>query len=719
MISVQNVTKTKVPKQYQEYVADVKKAVKTGLYNNDKEVKIVIDNLIAQINIEISEEAKKVEKKKPSSKSKNKPKPKTYNSVKTLPIGKVNTDESRFQNRKKLNKTIVSNIVNNFNETNLDPLIVWLDPKDKKYYILAGHHRFEALKELNFKDVPVKIANSDYPNEADAIRFAKEESNANRSLEKPYERAEIYRKDRLKGITAKKIEEKASIEGRNRTFILNLSHLNPKGKLMQNIIQFDNSTSVQDTREIEKIADWVGQARRNYDMLTDAHETEMYDFLKDKNLSKRTPTKASFLQQIVATAGGFDFDPEKPLNLKRFKYESEGEKAYNNEVEEIKTKISEAQNNIQNIKSRFIDPISPEYIDPSKAYYDEAKKVADNKISDYNIAIKKYQSELGKLYANKRNFINAGTNQAALFGVKGLNGNYEESLNFNDLKSSPIITEDVIIYDDDENILETKQPQPTPGAPGPAPTRKPMRKSKKVRSMAAEVTQKGDFYNVPGEVGKFLQAVERKPVHSVVITMDGEQGAGKTTTLYKFMEDFANGQNPSLFLSLEEHPDSSLAMEKVHKYISPKNRNYIDTVGEVESVKELYDLVEDYDVIFIDSWQKLLRQVGKIRLDEDLRKKFDSKVFVIIFQQTTTGRTKGGSEVVFDGDIIIKMVKGEKFADNYAFFDKNRYTKVPTETLAYNIAGGYVFNPLEENKEVSTNKETTQPKKQSTIFVDA
>jgi hypothetical protein len=65
----------------------------------------------------------------------------------------------------------------------------------------------------------------------------------------------------------------------------------------------------------------------------------------------------------------------------------------------------------------------------------------------------------------------------------------------------------------------------------------------------------------------------------------------------------------------------------------------------------------------------------------------------VIFQQTTTGRTKGGSEVVFDGDIIIKMVKEKSFEDNYAYFDKNRYTKVPIETIRYNIATGTVYNP--------------------------
>src|SRR5690606_37411091 len=118
----------------------------------------------------------------------------------------------------------------------------------------------------------------------------------------------------------------------------------------------------------------------------------------------------------------------------------------------------------------------------------------------------------------------------------------------------------------------------------------------------------------------------------------------------------------------------------------------IDTVGEVESTEELYSMIALYDIIFIDSWQKLLRMVGDIKLDEDLRKRFHGKVFVIIFQQTTTGRTKGGAEVVFDGDIIIKMVKADSFAENYAFFDKNRYTKVPIETIRYNIASGKCYN---------------------------
>lgn len=231
------------------------------------------------------------------------------------------------------------------------------------------------------------------------------------------------------------------------------------------------------------------------------------------------------------------------------------------------------------------------------------------------------------------------------------------------------------------------------GVKGKQVTTKTKKHSKISKIALAGNDQESEFYTVAGEVGKFLQQVERKPVESVVITLDGQQGAGKTTTLYKFMDSFAITGNKCLFLSLEEHPASSLAKTKVNDYLTAKAQDNIDSVGEVESITELYDFVQDYDIVFIDSWQKLQRMVGAIRLDEDLRKKFDGKVFVVIFQQTTTGRTKGGAEVVFDGDIIIKMVKENSFADNYAYFDKNRYTKIPIENIRYNIASGTVYNP--------------------------
>ena len=249
-----------------------------------------------------------------------------------------------------------------------------------------------------------------------------------------------------------------------------------------------------------------------------------------------------------------------------------------------------------------------------------------------------------------------------------------------------------------QNISKTVQKIPENASKYPKTV-----KNSKVRNIGEGSIRNSEYYTVSGAVGDFLQAVERKPSESVVITIDGEQGAGKTTMLYQFMDAFALPGNHCLFLSGEEHPDSALAIQKVDKYLSEQAKANIDILDEVESLKELSDLIQGYEVIFIDSWQKLQRMIGAIKLDEDLRKSFDGKVFVIIFQQTTTGRTKGGSEVVFDGDIIIKMKKQSSFSENYAFFDKNRYTKVPLEVLGYNIANQKVIDPQEQSsKELTT-----------------
>ncbi|MXN90142.1 DUF1738 domain-containing protein [Flavobacterium sp. Sd200] len=240
-------------------------------------------------------------------------------------------------------------------------------------------------------------------------------------------------------------------------------------------------------------------------------------------------------------------------------------------------------------------------------------------------------------------------------------------------------------------LVPEAAPQAPVTEPKPAAT---VSKDPRIQKIGGGNNKPSEFYTVQGEVGKFLQRVERKPVQSVVITMDGEQGAGKTTTLYHFIEAFAAPGNKCLYISGEEHPDSTLATDKKEKYLSEAGNDNLDTIPEVTGPEDLYNLVKDYDVVFIDSWQKLVRMNCKgLRLDEDLRKRFNGKVFVIIFQQTTDGRTKGGAEVVFDGDIIIKMVKEARFSDNYAYFDKNRYTQVPLETIRYNIASGTCYNP--------------------------
>lgn len=366
-------------------------------------------------NIATEKPKKKAENPNPEApKAKKNTKVAQYTGVKTIPLSDLYTDEKRFQNRKKLNEEIVENIVNNFKPTDLDPLVVWYDKKQGKTFVLAGHHRFEALKRLKHKNVPVKFANDDYPTEADAIRYAKEISNANRTLEEPYERAAIYRKYREEGYSEKEINDKAALESKNRSYILNLSCLNPKGATMSTLVQFSQTQSKADKNEAERIADWIGQARRNAPELTDAHEKEMFDFLMNKEASKRTTTKVKFLEYVRACWN--PFEPTAPLNLARMKYQSEGEKQYDEEVERYKTLISDLQNNIGNLKDRFINPANKDFVNPEAPDYMAVKKIADNKIAEYNTQIQYYQKELLKLYSNKQSYLKP-TGQIALFGT--------------------------------------------------------------------------------------------------------------------------------------------------------------------------------------------------------------------------------------------------------------------------------------------------------------
>lgn len=706
MVTISNIQSKKsvIPKRFHADIPTIIELSKSEL-SKDKEVTSVIEQLLKLINNEmvqpktkaINTKSTKVQQQKNKKnvvakplkikakpvntkstkvqQSSNPPKAEVSSLVLDYPIKEIFTDEKRFQNRSKLNEDTVNQIVKNFNPTKFDPIIVWQEPSTKKTFVLAGHHRLEAMKVLKRKSVEVKFLTA---TEAEAIHYAKVESNANRTMENDYERAKIYRNLRFKGTSKKLILEQArEIEGKNANTIVNLSYLKQDGLTIQALQQLDKADK-QNKSTIEKIADWIGEALKTYEKLDYSHEKEMFDFLNDFEQSKRIKSKSEFIQKITAIAGGFDFDGTERLNLKRLKYKSQGESVYEDEYKEIESKINAILDKKVELKEKINILISS---GKKESEYKEQLAIFENLTVKANEDIKFYQGKLLELSRNKSKYTSAGQNQAALFGVK------KKTIAMKPMaKPKPQLV-------DKEKLNAT-----VPVAPS-------IRTSGKIKSINETGKQQNNFYKVNGAVGEFLQQVERKPFESVVITLDGMQGAGKTTTLYKFIDAFASAGNSSLFISGEEHPESSLAVEKRDKYLSNAAKQNTAIVGDVESVEQLYQYVKPYDIIFIDSWQKLQRMVGNIRLDEDLRKKFNGKVFVVIFQQTTTGRTKGGAEVVFDGDIIIKMVKEASFSDNYAYFDKNRYTKIPIENIRYNIASGEVYNP---NQEVEVEEQITE-----------
>ena len=751
------------------------------------------------------------DKSAPSDSSSNKntkkkaPRTTQYKGVKTIPLTDLYTDEKRFQNRKKLNEEIVQNIVNNFKPTDLDPLVVWYDEKQGKTFVLAGHHRYEALKRLGHKTVPVKYANDDYPTEADAIRYAKEISNANRTLEEPYERAAIYRKYRDEGYSEKEINEKANIEGKNRSYILNLSYLNPKGSTMSTLVQFSQTQSKADKNEIERIADWIGQARRNAPELTNAHEQEMFDFLMNKEASKRTSTKAKFLEYVRACWN--PFAPSEPLNLARMKYQSEGEKQYDEEVENLKTQISTYQGYIDNLKDRFINPSNKDFVNPTAPDYMAVKKIADDKIAEYNTKIQYYQSQLMKVYQNKQTYIKP-TGQTALFGTlptfktrkeakkyfkawaaenltgkkvyhkeldkyvvfssRGIDHVLSSNISFNKmklilqaeemLKNSHLIAfeedykkrenikgvyrmrsnavlegEDIkviltlregengVIYYDHkiEEIKESTTPPrkslANPFCGDSAPTNTPAKTVPNSALSAPEVfvehspdpstqstpsiTPRNNslankmatlqnrtfetFIIAEPQMQAFLGDVERKNTGSTAITITGGAGSGKTRFAFQFINALAQNYKVG-HASLEEQPDSKLYFDKVQQYLDQTAQANVEA-PEIENMQDLQALIERNDVIVIDSFTKIREWDRNFLLDRDLRKKYNGKLFLIIFQQTVAGNMRGGTTSEFDGDIILYTQVFPDYRENYIYPSKNRYNSTPSEQLRYSV----------------------------------
>ncbi len=195
-----------------------------------------------------------------------------------------------------------------------------------------------------------------------------------------------------------------------------------------------------------------------------------------------------------------------------------------------------------------------------------------------------------------------------------------------------------------------------------------------------------EYYKIKGAIKQLLGNVEIKPKESVVITVSAPEGAGKTTLALQFAHEFASNRYDVLCLSLEEHKESDLFKRKVRKYISKSAQNNFFPISELDNnYNALIKLILDYDVIIIDSFKKLKKIFKRIDLDEDLRKKVDGKLFIVLYQLTQKGEMRGGSDAQFDGDIILKVEKSQDFKENYCVATKNRYQNKDIHTLKYNI----------------------------------
>ena len=185
------------------------------------------------------------------------------------------------------------------------------------------------------------------------------------------------------------------------------------------------------------------------------------------------------------------------------------------------------------------------------------------------------------------------------------------------------------------------------------------------------------------QMSLFLGALEKKTKDSLVITLTGKQGSGKTRFAFQFMNALAQRYRVG-HASIEEHPESVLYEEKAYQYLNDTALEHI-TAQDVRSLSELDTMIRSNEVIVIDSFQKMRELAPHFEIDKDLRKKYDGKLFLVIFQQTADGKMRGGSKSQYDGDIILFTETFPDYRENYVYPDKNRYNKRPATELQYSI----------------------------------
>lgn len=367
----------------------------------------------------------------------------------------LSTDPQRFQPREggKLNQEKLKKIADNWDDTKQDPVEYWVDPKDGKKYILAGHHRHEGslmADRSNIKAIEFKGT------ESEAIQRARE-SNFRTAQQTVFDNASMLRQYREEKNTQGADQLKTDL-GRNARYTENVSHLNPDGKMMDAMrVTYKNKDRASQNK-METISDWIGEARKKFGkVLTNQHENEMYDFLKENQQAVKT--KKEFIEKVGQITNTLDWNPEySVLNLKRLLYKSDAEKTYDEIANDIKKEIKERQKKVDELTSRLNNPNDPKFLNPDLPDFNEMKSNLDNLRSKINAEIGALQKKLMKHKQQKGEFIRAGLQAeganlfAALENEKIKQANAKREQEASQQNDSPTVSEPSKAKEPDESV---------------------------------------------------------------------------------------------------------------------------------------------------------------------------------------------------------------------------------------------------------------------------
>lgn len=194
-----------------------------------------------------------------------------------------------------------------------------------------------------------------------------------------------------------------------------------------------------------------------------------------------------------------------------------------------------------------------------------------------------------------------------------------------------------------------------------------------VKASDTSVTKKAEgTFRLGGEIGEFMGDLQQ---YKLAIAVTGDPHAGKTQLVFQLAEAFMNiGKKVGMFDLEQGGMQSKDTQEAVAQWISKIHKDKLEVAPEapkgIDSIREYADL---FDVIFIDSWQKL--KLPNTAFD-NLRNEFPNTIFIVIFQQNAEGTTRGGNASDYDANVRIKVVNvDDSKKNNYALMIKNRGNK--------------------------------------------
>ena len=369
-----------------------------------------------------------------------------------VPISSVSTDTSSFQNREEeYSQESVDRILNavkedTFNWVDFKQITLWKN--NGQLYVLSGHSRLEAFKRLTkmgyvgFDTIPAEIFEGT-KEQATAIALR---SNTLATKETPIERANYYRDARALGTSSKAIAAEAKeYEGRNAPTIIALSYLNPRGNAIADLKAFGQVQEGDKSKANSlQMARWTGDVRQQFPQLTNEHENEIYKWLKDGAYAK-IKNLAEISARINNVVSGFDFDPEKPLNLEHRATKTYADDHYEQQIADKEKQIKDQQKVIAEKQTKYNEAnLSPQ-------------EVAEKLVPD-NAILSRMQQDYIKLKNNKGAITEANKGILSLFDniqTEIENGTItaEEATSF--INNTDNIEEDDTIIEDIERNAES------------------------------------------------------------------------------------------------------------------------------------------------------------------------------------------------------------------------------------------------------------------------